>query len=82
MIRFFPEHFAHEVSSLIKFKNYSPSEALHEVLFNQIGPLGGEGGMILLDKNGEVYWDFNSSGMFRGYKKSNGENIIEMFEMK
>jgi len=71
---------AHEVSSLIKFKGYSPSEALHEVLFNQIGPLGGEGGMILLDKNGEVFWDFNSSGMFRGFKKSNGETNVEMFE--
>jgi len=71
---------AHEVSSLIKFKGFSPSEALHEVLFNQIGPLGGEGGMILLDKDGNVYWDFNSSGMFRGYKKSTGETKIEMFE--
>lgn len=71
---------AHEVSNLIQYKGISPKEALHEVLFNQIGPLGGEGGMILLDKNGEVYWDFNSTGMFRGFKKSDGENIIEMFE--
>ena len=71
---------AHEVSSLIKFSHFSPSEALHEVLFNQIGPLGGEGGMILIDKNGDVYWDFNSSGMFRAYKKSNGETKVEMFE--
>jgi beta-aspartyl-peptidase (threonine type) len=71
---------AHEVSSLIKFNNFSPAKALNEVLFNQIGPLGGEGGMILIDKNGEVYWDFNSSGMFRGYKKSNGETKVEMFE--
>lgn len=71
---------AHEVSSLIKHKGFTPSEALHEVLFNQIGPLGGEGGMILLDKNGDVYWDFNSTGMFRGYKKSTGETTIEMFE--
>jgi beta-aspartyl-peptidase (threonine type) len=44
--------------------------------------LGGEGGMILLDKNGNISWDFNSDGMFRGCKKSNGENIIEMFEQK
>jgi beta-aspartyl-peptidase (threonine type) len=71
---------AHEVSSLIKYKGFTPSEALNEVLFNQIGPLGGEGGMILLDKDGDVYWDFNSTGMFRGYKKSNGEKKIEMFE--
>ncbi|UMB53882.1 isoaspartyl peptidase/L-asparaginase [Lutibacter sp. A64] len=71
---------AHEVSNLIKYKNYTPSKALNEVLFNQIGSLGGEGGMILIDKHGDVYWDFNSSGMFRGYKKSNGESKIAMFE--
>jgi beta-aspartyl-peptidase (threonine type) len=71
---------AHEVSSLIMYKNLSPANALHEVLFKQIGPLGGEGGMILIDKNGNVYWDFNSSGMFRAYKKSDGDSKIEMFE--
>lgn len=70
----------HEVSSLIKYKKLTPKEALHEVLFNQIGPLGGEGGIILLDKNGNVHWDFNSTGMFRGFKKSSGETKIEMFE--
>ncbi len=73
---------AHEVSSLIQYKGLNPKEALHDVLFNQIGKLGGEGGMILLDKNGEVYWDFNSDGMFRGYKKSSGENVVEMFGLK
>ena len=71
---------AHEVSSLMYYKNVSAKEALHEVLFNQIGPLGGEGGMILIDKNGDVSWDFNSTGMFRAYKKSDGDTKIEMFE--
>ena len=71
---------AHEVSSLIKYKKLTPKEALHAVLFNQIGPLGGEGGILLLDKNGNIYWDFNSTGMFRGYKKSSGETKVEMFE--
>ncbi len=70
----------HEVSSLIQYQGFTPTKALNEVLFNQIGPLGGEGGMILLDKKGNVYWDFNSTGMFRGYKKSSGETKIEMFE--
>jgi len=71
---------SHEVSSLIKYKGFTPKDALNEVLFNQIGPLGGEGGMILLDKNGDVYWDFNSTGMFRGFKKSDGTSKVEMFE--
>jgi len=71
---------AHEVSSILKYTKASPKKALHEVIFNQIAPLGGSGGMILIDKNGDVYWDFNTTGMFRGYKKSNGESIIELFE--
>ena len=71
---------AKEVSSLIQYKNENPQTALHTVLFDEIGKLGGEGGMILIDKNGNVYWDFNSTGMFRGFKKSTGETKIEMFE--
>lgn len=71
---------AHEVSNLIQYKNLSPKDALHEVIFNQIGKLGGVGGMILLDKSSNVYWDFNSTGMFRGYKKSNGDSKVEIFE--
>lgn len=71
---------AHEVSNLIKYKGYSPDKALNEVLFNQIGPLGGNGGMILIDKNANVYWDFNSTGMFRGFKKSDGTQKIAIFE--
>lgn len=70
---------AHEVSNLIQYKKVSPQDALHEVLNNQIGKLGGKGGMILLDKNANIFWDFNTKGMCRGYKKSTGENVVEMF---
>lgn len=71
---------AHEISNLMKYKNFSAQKALKEVIFNQIGKLGGEGGAIVLDKDGNVAWDFNSTGMFRGYKKSTGENVVEMYE--
>ena len=72
---------AKEVSSLIQYKNMNPKVALHTVIFDEIGKLGGEGGMILIDKNGNIYWDFNSTGMFRGFKKSDGTTKNEMFEM-
>ncbi len=71
---------AHEVSNLIQYKNYPPAQALHEVIFNQIGKLKGDGGMILLDTDGNAYWDFNTLGMFRGYKNSEGIEVIKMFE--
>jgi beta-aspartyl-peptidase (threonine type) len=71
---------AHEASNLMQYHDLDLKSALHEVIFNQIGFLGGDGGMIGLDKNGNVAWDFNTSGMFRGYKKSTGENIIKIYK--
>ncbi|MCD6544916.1 MAG: isoaspartyl peptidase/L-asparaginase [Flavobacteriaceae bacterium] len=71
---------AHETSNLVLYKNLSLKNALHEVIFNQIAPLGGDGGMIGLDKNGDVAWDFNTEGMYRGYKKSTGENVVKLYK--
>ena len=73
---------AHEVSSLIQYKNTSVKEAIKEVIHNQINNLGGQGGIIVLDKDGNIAWDFNTKGMFRAYKKSTGENETAFFEKK
>lgn len=71
----------HETSSLMLHKEVSLKDALDTVM-KQIGDLGGSGGMVGLDKNGNVAWSFNSEGMYRGYKKSNGETIVEFYEDK
>jgi len=71
---------AHQASNLIKYKNISLKSALHEVIFKEIEPLGGDGGMIGLDKNGVVAWDFNTEGMYRAYKRSTGENIVKLYK--
>ncbi len=69
----------HEVSSLMKYKNNSLKEAL-DISIKQVSDLGGSGGMVALDKNGNVAWSFNSAGMYRGYKKSSGENVVKFYE--
>ncbi len=71
---------AHEVSNLIQYKNLSLKEALKHVVHVEIDSLGGDGGLIGLDKNGEIAWDFNTSGMYRAYKKSTGEKVIEIYK--
>lgn len=71
---------AHEVSSIIKYKEQSLAEAMEQVIHNDIDSLGGDGGMIGLDKHGNIAWDFNTTGMFRGYKKSDGTEKVELFE--
>jgi beta-aspartyl-peptidase (threonine type) len=36
--------------------------------------------MVALDKACNIAWSFNSAGMYRGYKKSNGENVVKFYE--
>jgi beta-aspartyl-peptidase (threonine type) len=73
---------AHEVSSIMKYDNRSLEEAMNQVIHQDIDSLGGDGGMIGLDYKGNVAWDFNTTGMFRGYKKSDGSTLVEIFEKK
>ena len=70
----------HETSNLIQYKNLSLKDALHRVIFDEIEPLGGDGGMIGIDKKGNVAWDFNTEGMYRAYKKSTGENVVKLYK--
>lgn len=69
----------HETSNLMQYKNLSLKESLDNVI-KQVGDLGGSGGMVGLDKDANIAWSFNSAGMYRGYKKSNGENEVKFYE--
>ena len=71
---------AHQVSSLMQHKKYDLQKALHQVIHVEIDSLGGDGGMISLDKNANIAWDFNTAGMYRAYKKSTGENVVKFYE--
>ena len=42
--------------------------------------MGATGGVIGIDKNGNVMMEFNSPGMYRGYKTSNSDFIVKMFK--
>ena len=70
---------AHEASNLMQYKELSLQKSLENVI-QQIGDLGGDGGMIGLDKGANIAWYFNTKGMYRAYKKSNGENVVKFYE--
>lgn len=69
----------HEASNLMQYKNLPIKASLDNVI-QQIDDLGGDGGLIALDKDGNVAWSFNTEGMYRSYKKSNGKNVIELYK--
>jgi beta-aspartyl-peptidase (threonine type) len=61
---------AYDFSCLMEYKNYSLEKAGNIVL-NKLKEIVGHGGVIAIDKDGNVHMDFNSTGMFRGYIKDN-----------
>ncbi|MEY2531246.1 MAG: L-asparaginase / beta-aspartyl-peptidase [Verrucomicrobiota bacterium] len=70
---------AHEISALMEHKGMPLREAAQMAL-DRAKKLGGEGGLIALDKNGETALPFNTSGMYRGYVDPNGKFVIEIYK--
>jgi beta-aspartyl-peptidase (threonine type) len=69
---------ARDVASLMEYKNMDISQAGNTVL-EKLTKIGGTGGFIAIDTNGNISMPFNTSGMFRGYAKSTGEKEIAIF---
>ncbi|MBW6536547.1 MAG: isoaspartyl peptidase/L-asparaginase [Mariniphaga sp.] len=70
---------ARNISALMEYKNVTVAEACREEI-GKLGELGGTGGVIAIDANGNVAMEFNTSGMFRGYITSTGEKEIAIFK--
>lgn len=69
---------ARDVASHMEYKGLSLQEAGREVL-NKLTRMGGTGGFIAIDTHGNITMPFNTSGMYRGYIKSNGDKEIAIF---
>lgn len=70
--------FARDISAMMEYKNLSVEQACREEV-KKLTQLGGTGGVIGLDKNGNIAMEFNTSGMFRGYIKWDGTKQIKIF---
>ncbi len=70
--------FARDVSALMEYKNASVEQAC-KIEIEKLSQLGGTGGVIAIDKLGNIAMQFNTNGMFRAYKKSNGQQNIAIF---
>src|SRR5438309_4572934 len=70
---------AHEVSALIEYRGMKLQEAAQMAL-DAVAKLGGAGGLIAIDKNGEIALPFNTNGMYRGYVDPNGKFVVEIYK--
>jgi beta-aspartyl-peptidase (threonine type) len=70
---------AHDVSALMEYKGLSLEEAGKLVINEKLVEAGGSGGLIAVDKYGNVSMPFNSEGMYRGYAKP-GERVVGIYD--
>ena len=71
---------AYDISAMMEYQNKTLEEAAKISIFDKVGKMGATGGVIGIDKNGSVMMEFNSPGMYRGYKTQNSDYIIKMFK--
>ena len=70
---------AYDVCALVQYRHMALAAAVHEVVQVKLRRTGGEGGVIALDRSGNIAMDFNSAGMFRGARDSRGRREIAMY---
>jgi L-asparaginase / beta-aspartyl-peptidase len=69
---------ARDVAAMMEYRRMELKEAGNKVL-DKLTQMGGTGGFIAIDAKGNITMPFNTSGMYRGYQKSNGEKEIAIF---
>lgn len=70
---------AHDISALMEYKGLSLKDAA-KIVLDKVKALGGDGGIVAVDKNGNMVADFNTAGMYRATMNDKGELTIGIYE--
>lgn len=69
---------AYDIPAMMAYRGMSVAEAADTAIHKRMTGLGGTGGVIALDRNGNVAMPFNTEGMYRGYAKP-GERSVKIY---
>jgi beta-aspartyl-peptidase (threonine type) len=70
---------SYDISALMEYKQLSLKNAADEVVMKKLVKIGGEGGVIALDKEGNIAMPFNSEGMYRASIDVDGKVFIGIY---
>jgi beta-aspartyl-peptidase (threonine type) len=71
---------AHDISALMEYKGLTLKEASELVVNDKLVKAGGSGGVICVDKSGNISMPFNSEGMFRGFATADGKEGVFIYK--
>jgi beta-aspartyl-peptidase (threonine type) len=70
---------AHDLCARIRYARVRLAKAARDLVHGRLRDMGGEGGVIAIDAQGNVALEFNSEGMFRGVRTSAGRREIGIY---
>ena len=70
---------ARDVCALMEYRQMPIQAAADTVIKQKLQKLGGDGGVIAIDKFGFMAMSFNSEGMYRAYINSEGKPVVEIY---
>jgi beta-aspartyl-peptidase (threonine type) len=71
---------AYDISAQMEYQQKSLKEATKDVIQNKLTKLGGLGGVVALDKNGNMSFEFNTEGMYRASMDDQGTLIVKIYK--
>ncbi|MBL8124908.1 MAG: isoaspartyl peptidase/L-asparaginase [Pyrinomonadaceae bacterium] len=70
---------ARDISSQMEYRAMPIQQASDLVIKQKLQKLGGDGGVIAIDKFGNIGISFNSEGMYRAYINADGKPVVEIY---
>ncbi len=70
---------AYDVSCLMEYKGLSLQKACEHAIFERLASLGGDGGAIAVDQQGDFAMVFNSPGMYRAYQCEEEGAVVKIY---
>lgn len=68
----------HDLSAMMLYGKMSLEEASNKIIFDKLKDKGAGGGLIAVDKAGNVVMPFNTANMFRGYQKGKNNRVVHI----
>jgi beta-aspartyl-peptidase (threonine type) len=70
---------AHEICARVRLSGVTAAQAAQDVIQGKLKEIGGDGGVIVVDRQGALSLEFNTEGMFRGARDSNGRREVAIY---
>lgn len=71
---------AHDIAAIMEYKEVTLQEAAHTVIQEKLTALGGTGGIVSIDRQGNVAMEFNTPGMYRAHMNATGDLDIKIYK--